>query len=884
MFMLENAIKNWKQSLHKNLSLEDGYIEELESHLRDEIDNLVNAGKSEEDAFNIAIENIGESKSISFEFFKSSTTNKISGRPSWQAPKWMPVLFWNYIKTSLRYFRKEKLYTFINVLGLSIGITASTFIALYVINQLSYDRFHNNADRIFRVTYRLRTSTADFHHARTAPLYGPTLKNDFPQIKYFIRIHTGSEIIKYYEQSFETDKFFYTDPDVFNIFGFRLISGDPNTVLANPYSITLSQSEAFKIFGDKNPIGKTILLADTLVYNVTGVFEDVPSNSHFKPKYLATYSNPNIKWMNMWGNNTYYTYIKLNSDNAITSLRAAIPQFVDKYLSSRMDEGEKLDIIFQPVKDIYLYSQTRSELEPGGNITYIKILLIAAFFILLVASINFVNLSLARSSGRTKEIAMRKIVGAGKHNLIYQFVGESILLTFAATLIAIILISTILPYFNEFTGTNLKVTAENISILLPIVLLFVLVLGTAAGLYPAIIVSSINVVKVFASKSSTSSGHSPFFRRMLITIQFVVSITLITGTIIFSSQLNFIQKKDLGFNKEQILVVPFSSYYNEVIKNYDALRNSLLLNPGISNVTMSGDIPGNMNTSLSYYAEGMPINSSDAITAMIVEPDFIKTYNMKIVAGRDFSRESQSDYENAMIINESAVKTIGWSTPEEAIGKRFDMIKNGKIIGVVKDFNFYSLHKTIEPVAITYWSDWFGLISIKINTDNLSETIAGIKDVWTELFAGRPFNYSFFDQDFDKQYEADQKFQQIFLLFALLTILIACLGIFGLVSFSAERRTKEIGIRKVLGAGESGLVFLLAKEFIFLVVIANLIAIPISYMISSNWLNNFAYRVSVGWDAFALAGIISLMISLLTAGFQAYNSTRKNPADILRSE
>ena len=884
MFNLNNAILDWKKSLYKNPSLEDGYIQELESHIRDKIEDYINKGISEKEAFEKAKEEIGGARKIGAEFFKTDTKNMVTGRPSWQTPRWVPVLFWNYFKTSMRYFRKEKLYTFINVLGLAIGITAAAFIAMYVFNQLSFDTFHENADRIYRVTYKLQTTTAKFHFARTAPLYGPTLKNDFSQVKYFTRIHIADQLIKYKGQFFDTDHFYYTDKDAFNIFGYKMLNGNPNTVLTNPLSITMGKSEAQKLFGNADPIGKTIYLADTLAYTVTGIFEDAPENSHFKPKYLATYPDPSNKWMNGWGNNTYYTYVKLNSDKAISSLKSGMPQFINKYLTPGLDEGEKLDVVFQPVEDIHLYSNATGDIEPGGNITYVKILIFAALFILLIAGINFVNLTLARSAGRAKEIAMRKIVGAEKRNLIYQFVGESILLTSVASIIAIGFISTGLPYFNNLTGTNVQFNAENIFLLLPVILSFTLIIGTVSGLYPALVISSLNVVKIFASKSSTSHGGSHIFRRILITAQFVVSLTLITGTIIFSSQLDFIQKKDLGFNKDQVLVIPFGSYYNDVIENYNALRNSLLSNPGISRVTMSGDIPGNMNTSLSYYAEGMPANSSDAITAMIVEPDFLKTYNMKIVAGRDFSSNIKSDYDNAMIINESAVKSIGWSSPKEAIGKRFDMIKNGKIIGVVKDFNYYSLHKKIEPVALTYWPDWFGMMSIKMNTKNLSETLAGIKKVWDKVLPGRPFNYSFFDQDFNKQYNSDQLFQKVFLTFAILTIFIACLGIFGLVSFSAERRTKEIGIRKVLGAGEGKLIYLLVKEFMLLVIIANVVAFPVSYLISTNWLNNFAYRISISGDAFILAGIISLSISLLTAGFQAYNSTRKNPVDILRSE
>lgn len=883
IFNIENSIRNWKKKLRKNRTLEDGYIEELEQHLRDEIERNVNTGMSEEEAFKNAVRNVGEVEAIDDEYFKTSTTNRVSGRPSWQAPSWMPLLFWSYFKTSLRYFRKEKLYTFINVFGLVLGITASTFIAMYVFDELSYDNFHDNPDSIYRVTYQLKTPTAEFHHARTAPLYGPTLKNDFPEIKYFTRVHIGSEIIKYSGQSYQTNKFYYTDKDAFNIFGFNLIEGDPNTVLSSPFSITMSETEAHKIFGNENPVGKTIFLDDTLTYTVTGIFKDVPSNSHFKPNYLAAYSNPNVPWMNMWGNNTYYSYVKLNSAESFPSLNAGIPQFIDKYLSTRLDDGEKLDIVFQPVTDIHLYSNIRDELEPGGNITYVIILSAAALFILLIASINFLNLTLARSTRRTKEIAMRKVVGAEKRNLIYQFVGESIMLTFGAAVISAIIIGITLPYFNEFTGKTIALNRESLSSLIPSALLLVLVLGVMSGLYPALVVSSQKVAKIFANKSSSPSGYSQFFRRALITIQFVISVSLITGTIIISSQLKFIQNKELGFNKDQILVVPFSSYYNDVLSNYDALRNQLLSNPGIASVTMSGDIPGDMNTSLSYYAEGMPVNTSDAITAMIVEPDFLKTYDMVIVAGRDFSREIQTDYDEAMIINESAAKSIGW-TPEEAIGKRFDMMKGGKIIGVVKDFHFYSLHKSIEPVAITYWPDWFGLISIKMNAKNLTQTIAGIEQTFDGMFPGKPFNYSFFDENFNKQYEADQKFQQIFFAFSLLTIGIACLGIFGLISFSAERKTKEIGIRKVLGAGEASLVYLLVKEFALLVVIANIVALPVSYYVVSSWLENFAYRISIGWQAFALAGVLSLLISLLSVGFHAYNATKKNPVETLRAE
>lgn len=794
-------------------------------------------------------------------------------------------MFVNFIKTALRNIKKQKIYFIINLAGLSLGITASIMIALYVADELSYDKFHKNAEKIVRVTYAISSSSGNFEGARTSPLYGPTLSAEYPEVDLFNRFKVDKPILKYKEIVFETRNFFYTDPDVFDIFSIELIAGDRNTALKEINSLLLSEKEAVKLFGNSNPIGKTVILNDNRECMITGIFKDLPTNTHIKIDYLSPYPQSYYKWMDSWGNNTYYTYLKLKENTSAEYLQSRMPEFVKKYFGAKLNPDQELRVNIQPITDIHLNSNVSEELEINGNYLSVIIFTFVSIFLLLIASINFINLSTARSALRAKEVGLRKVVGADRKSLILQFIGEAVFMVFLSGIIGIIAIELLLNEFNTFTGKGISIDYFTNPYVIPGMILFILILGICAGIYPAFVLSSFKPVKTLGSKSAaTPSGFNATFRNVLVIVQFVISISFITCTLFISSQLDFILSKDTGFSKEQILLLPFGSFNKEVVGKFETFKNRLLEYSEISFVTMSGDIPGNMNTTLGFSAEGIGENKKGAITAMIVEPDFLKTYGMEIIAGRDFNRNFQSDLDEAIIINESAAKLIGFENSEQALGKKFNIMKKGKIIGVVKDFNYYSLHKSIEPLVISYWPDWFGIISIKLNSSNLSKTKEYIKEVWNTTFSNKPFNYSFFDQDFNRQYQADQNFKKVFVAFSTLTIFIACLGILGLISFSAKRRTREIGIRKILGASEISLATLLVKDFVLLVVIANIAALPLIYFSMTSWLEGFAYRITLGFDHFLYGGLISLVLAVSIVCRQAIKASVANPVDTLRNE
>ncbi len=792
----------------------------------------------------------------------------------------------NIIKTTFRNFSKYKSYFLLNILGLATGIISTILISLYVIDELSYDNFWENSDNIYRVVIDFEGPEGHFDFARTSPMIGPTLKSDIPEIKEFNRFNGGWPVLlqngdnKFYEENI-----FFSDQTVFNIFSFNFIEGDKNTALSEPNSIVLSQSAAKKLFGDTDVFGKTIQFEKDQLLKITGVFEDITQNTHIKINGLTTYPKRYENFMNRWSSHVFYTYISAVPGIQIEQLNKKLKDFTNKYYGEDLAIGESVSISLQPIRDIHLYSDRMNEMEANGNYSYAIIFGVVAIFILVIASINFINLSTARSTLRAKEIGVRQVIGANRRMLFNQFISESIMMTAIAVIVSLICLEFILPYFNNFVGKEIAINYLSNLFIIPSIIVFILLLGFISGIYPALYLSSFKPVNAVSGKTGNLfKGNASFFRKALVVFQFTISTCLIASTIIVSSQIDFLLNKDIGFEKGQVMVVPISDFREDVLQNYEFLRNTLTANSNIDHITISGDIPGRMATTLAYNIEGMLENDYKAVTALLVEPDFLKTYQMEIVAGRDFDRKIKTDFSKAFIINETAAKNMGFQNPEDAIGKRFYMKNTGKIIGVVKDFNFNSLHKNVEPLAMTYFTDWFGYVSIKLNTNNIEESIDFTKSSFSNLIPEMPFDYFFFNEDFNRQYQADIKFKEVFFIFGVLAIFIACLGLIGLISFTAERKTKEIGIRKVLGATEISISYLLIKEFLLPVLIANVIALPISFLITSNWLNNFAYKIDIGYDAFTLAGIISLVIAITTVSYQALKASFQNPVKSIKSE
>ncbi len=792
----------------------------------------------------------------------------------------------NILKITFRNFIKYRTYSLLNILGLATGITSTILISLYVIDELSYDKFWENSDNIHRVVIDFKGPEGNFDFARTAPLIGPTLKDEIPEIQEFNRFNGGWPVlVKNEDVNFYEENIFFTDPNVFDLFSFDFIYGDKNDALNSPNSIVLSESLAKKLFRSTDEVDKTIQFEKDQLLKVTGIFKDIPQNTHIKINGLATYPKRYENFMNRWNSHVFYTYVSSAPEVKLNQLNKKLNEFTKKHYGSDLNIGESVSISLQPIHDIHLHSDRMNELEANGNYSYVIIFGIVAIFILAIASINFVNLSTARSTLRAKEIGVRQVIGANRKMLFSQFISESIILTVISVLLSILCLKFMLPYFNNFIEKGIEINYLNSPIIISSIILFTLLLGFISGVYPALYLSSLKPINVFSGKvGELFKGNASFFRKALVVFQFTISVCLITSTIIVSSQINYLLNKDIGFEKDQVLVVPISDFKDDILENYDALRNMILSKFDIDYVTISGDIPGRMATTLAYNIEGMPENDYKAITALLVEPDFLKTYQMEIIAGRDFDRTMQTDLSEAFVINESAVRNMGINNPEEVIGKRFYMKNTGKIIGVVKDFNFNSLHQNVEPLAMTYFTDWFGYVSIKLNPNNIEKSIDFIQSAFYEFVPGMPFDYFFFDEDFNKQYKADIKFKEVFLSFAVLAVFIACLGLIGLISFTAERKTKEIGIRKVLGASELSISYLLVKEFLLLVIIANLIALPFSLFITNSWLNNFAYKLSIGWDSFVLSGLITLVVAITTVGYQALKASFQNPVKSIRSE
>ncbi len=723
----------------------------------------------------------------------------------------------NYFKIAFRNLARFKIYSFINIAGLAVGMAVSILIILYIQEELSYDKFHKNADRIYRLSREWfnEDGTSSLHLARVAPPIGPLLKNDFPNtIEEVTRVISDySTFLRVDNKTFVEDKFFWAEDNFFKIFSFKMIKGNPETALKDPYSVVLTESMAKKYFGNEDPIGKTILYERQNNLKVTGVIEDVPENSHFKFDFLGSFITLNdyIGVENLttnWGSNNYVTYLLLPKNFPASELEKQFPSFLDKHLTQIYTQERGTPPSVKPSKvnqlhlwkltDIHLHSHLTTELEENGDINDVYIFSIIALFILLIACINFMNLATARSAKRAREIGMRKVLGAYKKQLMLQFIGESLMISFIAMLIAVVIVEAALPFFNNFIDKHLSLNYFGNPIVIIGLLGLTLIVGLISGSYPAFLLSSFSTIKVL--KGNNSSSRKSTFRTVLVVAQFTISIVLIICMGIVYSQMQYFKNKDLGYDKNRIVILPSNQ---DMRKNIESVKSQLFENPNILNVTSSRLVPSDMllnswGGQLVGGDETIPLNFRLAVDE--VDYDFIKTYGLQLIAGRDFSREFGTDDTAAFILNEAAVKQLGWN-PREAIGKK--MIygqREGQVIGVINNFNFESLHNKIVPIILLISKTGNSQFSVKISGKDISGTLGFLKRKWTELRPDYPFEYTFLESQLDELYTPEKKLGEIFGVFSLLAVIIACLGLFGLASFAAEQRTKEIGIRKVLGA------------------------------------------------------------------------------------
>jgi putative ABC transport system permease protein len=789
----------------------------------------------------------------------------------------------NYFKIAFRNLVKNRAYSFLNIAGLAVGMAGVMIITLYVRDELSYDRYHTNADRIYRVTISTEAAEMPSWIGTPAPL-GPAFKQKFPEIEAFVRFDPiafkSKSLVSFQDKSFYEEGFVLADPNLFEVFDFKLLRGDPQTALRNPTNIVISRSKGEKYFGTEDPLGKVLTYDGKTNFTVSGVMEDVPANSHFIFDMVRSYEFLNEFYgfdvMSQWGMHNFYTYVLLREHAEVAALEAKSAPFL-----AELKNEPATNVHLQPITDIHLRSQIARDPTHLGDITSLYLYTVIAVVIMLIACINFMNLYTANSELRAKEIGMRKVLGAYRRQLVLQFLSESFVFAILALPVAMLLAELALPQFNLITGKALNISyAKNVWLFAGLFSLTALV-GLAAGSYPAMFMSAFQPVKMLRRKlAAGSSGRKGLaFRNVLVIFQFVASIVLIAGALIINAQMQFIRNKKLGYDRENIINVSIHS--TETRERYETFRNEILRNTKIVDASATSFTPSVERWREGLYFEGRKDSDEHSFFRISGDFNFVELFGLELVAGRTFDRTIPSDLNNAYLVNESAVRAIGW-TPEGALGKVFG--NRGKVIGVVKDFNFRSLRHDVHPLAINVMPRMFQQISIRIRPDGIPSTISFLESAWSKVNPGFPFEYYFCDTEFDKLYKSDERLQTVFSYFSFLAIFIACLGLFGLSLFTAQRRTKEIGIRKVLGASVAGIIGLLLQGLLKLVLIASLFAWPVAYFAMQSWLRDFAYRIDIGWWVFVLAGGLTLFIALLTVSAHALKAALANPVEALRYE
>jgi putative ABC transport system permease protein len=800
-------------------------------------------------------------------------------------------LFINYLKIAIRNIVKRKRFSLITVIGLAVGVTCCLMIMLYVKQELSYDTFFPNADKIYRIGHSvIRPTRTDISAATPTPL-APALQTDYPEIEYITRVYFESDVLfEYEEKQIYEDRVVYADPAFFDVFPFSIIKGDSSSILDTPQSIVVTDSMAEKYFGDKDPLGKVLRVNKNQNFIVTGVMQDVPVNSHFHFDFVISFLSKNEEnfglWLDMWtGFTTLYTYAVLTENIDVEEFQSRIEGTITRYAGKRPDVERK--IFLQPLKGIYLNSHLEDEIEPHNFVSNLIILSSIAFLILIIACINYMNLATAQSGNRAREVGMRKVLGAQRSQLIKQFVGESTLLTLLAMFISFATVEFLLPVFSSLVGKTIDLRIGQDILFLSGFFFVALIVGVFSSIYPAVFLSRhqpIKTLKGIKEGVNTTFGQV-FFKRTLVVFQFVVSILLIVCTLTINHQLKFARTAHLGFDKEHVITVPLQSDSGR--KQYEAIKSELLREPGVIGATACLRAPISGNVIVTYgLPEGLPREQAFHVYHNFVDLDYMDNFGIGLVAGRKFSREFSTDVEEAFIINESTVRKSGFATADEAINKKFrsGMGIQGTIIGVIKDFHISSFHEEIEPMILSFDPEYFWEINVKIKSDDIPGTLGSIERIYKRFLPDYPFNYSFLDEEIDALYQGDEKTGKIIRTFSLVAILIACLGLFGLAAFAAEKRTKEIGIRKVLGATSSSILYLLSTEFTRWVLMANIMAWPIAYFAMNKWLQGFAYRIVIGPWPFVFGALISFAIALFTVSYQAYRSAVSNPVDSLRYE
>jgi putative ABC transport system permease protein len=807
-------------------------------------------------------------------------------------------MFRNYLKIALRNFQKHKGFSFINIFGLAFGVACCLMIVLFVLDEISFDRYHEKADQIYRVGINGYINNTSFQGVVTCAPMAETLVREYPDVTAATRLRNfGYPVFRHEDKVFSEERVFWVDQAFFDVFTVSFIKGDRKTALAEPNTIVLTRSMALKYFGDENPVGKSLNADRQRDYLITGVVEDTPRNSHFHYDFLASLSTYEDSRRPIWVSNNYHTYLVLQKGASPEAFEEKLVELVKKYVGPQIqaaagisleqffESGGEWGYFIQPLTDIHLRSQYDYELEPNGDIAYVYIFSIIALGILLVACINFVNLATARSMNRAREVAIRKTVGSRRAQLIRQFLAETTLTSLFAVVLALLVVQILLPLFNRMTDKALFVPyIENI-VTIPALLGVVLFIGLLAGIYPAFFLASFDPADVLKSETMGKTKKSNL-RNVLVVFQFTVSIVLIVGTFIVDKQLKYIQNMDLGFNKDQVVIVKKTDDLGNQIQTF---KQELVKNVRIDSASNTGSLIGQDFGNSAFKIAGETGEETHLLWTYFTDSHFVDTYQIEMAAGRYFEEGRQVDRQ-AVVLNESAVKDMGLVDPVGkqivAYGPTKKQEQSFTIIGVMKDFHFESLHFQIRPlIVLMYGPENRGrYVSVRIDSEGIRETMAFLESTWRRFADNQAFEYEFFDDHFAKIYKAEERTGQIFFAFSLLAIIIASLGLFGLAAFHAEQRTKEIGIRKILGATESKIIFLLSKQFTKWVVLSNLIAWPIAYYFMHKWLQRFAFRPGISVWPFLLASVVVLIIALFTVSYQTIKAARSDPVDLLRYE
>ncbi len=808
-------------------------------------------------------------------------------------------MLYNYLKIAIRLFTRNKMISSINVLGLALALSGSMLIAIFIQDELSYDRYNDRADDIYRVTRNFLSpdGSETLHLGLVAPPFGPLLKNDFSDIEEVARTRGFYRTLNILQEDgtpqevVYIEKSYYAEPSVFNIFSINILAGDTKTPLEKPNTLMMSDAAAQQYFGTTDVIGRRVKAGDELM-EITGVYEAFPAQSHWHPDMLAAFStlnDPNIYGRNSletnWGNNNFSTYILVNDEFDPEATTAQFPTFLDKHMGESGNPVQPsmwTNLFLQPLTSIHLHSHLDSEIEANGNINQVYIMGAIALFLILIACFNFVNLSTARATTRGKEVGLRKVVGAFKKQLITQHLSESVLTALFSFVLSIVMITLALPWLNDFTGKSIALQdyARPLTILL--VLGGVVLVGILAGLYPALVISGFKPALILKGKSGSVKGINGI-RKALVVVQFSISIIMIIATLITYQQLRFLNNQELGYEKDQVVRL---HYDDALADRWETFYYELTQDPAIKNAGRSSYVP--TDRLLDYQGTSIQQGDSLAVTDVImkdlrIDPTFFETYQIPLVSGRNLSKDIQSDDSLSFIINESAARMVGWSN-DEAIGQT---LKNGPVkgtvIGVVKDFHFESLHEPIVPVVFHGQHD-YNNISVLVSANEMQQALAHMETVWKQFLPNQPFFYNFLSERYDQLYESEQSQNELFMIFAGLAIFIASMGLFGLATFNTHQRSKEVSIRKVLGAPMGSILRLLSKEILILILIANLVAWPIAWYFMREWLNTFAYHAEMNVLTYLIAGLLAMIITLITISSQTIKAALTNPTTILRND